>query len=64
MNQITTAHLASLARAGFEVIEQSAGFVVVADPVLCMSDDRRWTETKPVRLTTAAQLYRFIIERT
>ncbi len=64
MNQITTAHLVSLARAGFEVIEQSAGFVVVADPVLCMSGARRWTETKPVRLITAAQLYRFLSDRT
>ena len=64
MNQITTTHLASLARAGFEVLEHSAGFVVVADPVLCMSGGRRWTETQPVRLTTAAQLYRFLIDRT
>jgi hypothetical protein len=63
MNQITTTHLASLARAGFEVLEHSAGFVVVADPCLCMSGGRRWIESNPVRLTTAAQLYRFIIER-
>lgn len=60
---LTPSHIASLTRAGFEVLEQSAGFVVVADPVLCMSGGHRWIESKPVRLTTPSQLYRFIIER-
>lgn len=56
-------HIESLIRAGFKVLEQAADFVVVADPCLCMSGGRRWIESKPVRLTTPSQLYRFIIER-
>ena len=64
---ITTDDVRELMAAGYTIVEDKScaevPHVTVADPVICLSGGRRWTETKGVTLRTRAQASRFLIAR-
>ena len=68
MDYIDQRHIAGLIQAGYMVIESdikdnAPGYIVVADPVLCLSGSKKWAEVRRVRLRTPIEVFRFIIER-
>lgn len=62
---ILAEHVESLRKAGYEVVSSSLflGRVVVKDPVSCSSGQKRWIEHRDVELNSAAEIFRFINER-
>lgn len=65
---LTHHHVADIQTAGYEIFEayineNAPGHIVVADPVLCVSGNRRWAEVRRVTLRTPAQVVRFISDR-
>ena len=70
MNYLNAHHVADLQSAGYEFFEgcvsptgDRPGHIAVADPVLCLSGNKRWAEVRRVTLRTPAQVVRFIDER-
>ncbi|MGY6259207.1 hypothetical protein ACXIVK_37925 [Paraburkholderia caledonica] len=64
---ITSDDVRELLAAGYAIVEDNScaevSHVTVADPVICLSGGRRWTETKDITLRTRAQVSRFLIAR-
>lgn len=56
-----------LLAAGFAIVEDNScaevPHVTVADPVICLSGGRRWSETKEITLRSRGQVSRFLIAR-
>lgn len=70
MKHLNHHNVAELQQAGYEIFEVNMpadggapGCIVVADPVLCTSGNKRWAEVRRVTLRTPAQVYRFISDR-
>lgn len=70
MNFLNFHHVADLQREGYLVIQDNTsgtgdrpGVILVADPVLCMSGNKRWAEVRKVYLRSPAEVVKFIEER-
>lgn len=68
MKHIEHHHIKELLDAGYAILEayindQAPGHVIVADPVLCISGNKRWAEVQRVTLRTPQQVFKFIADR-
>lgn len=70
MTFLNAHHVADLNSAGYEFFEvcvsdigDRPGHIVVADPVLCLSGNKRWAEVRRVTLRSPSQVAKFIDER-